>query len=50
MKKNKEERRRKKNKIEIVVFDFLNCEEKSWDSGAILYARGKKFSVTIKCK
>ena len=28
-------RRKKKNKIEIFVFDFLGCEEKSWDSGAI---------------
>ena len=39
-----EERRRKnkkkkKNKIEIFTFDFLNCKEKSWDSGAIFDIR-----------
>ena len=28
---NKEEEERKKNKIEIFMFDFLDCEEKSWD-------------------
>ena len=37
--KRKEERKKKKNKIEIFVFIFLNCEEKSWDSGAIFYIR-----------
>ena len=26
----------KKKKIEIFTFDFLNCEEKSWDSGVYL--------------
>ena len=46
----KEERRRrkkmkKKNKIEIFAFDFLDCEKKSWDSGAIFDIRiAKKFS------
>ena len=30
-----EQERRKKNKIENFAVDFLNCEEKSWDSGAI---------------
>ena len=35
-----EERRRKKNnKIEIFTFDFLNCEKKSSDFGAIFYIR-----------
>ena len=33
MKKKKERRRKKKNKIELFAFDFLDCEEKSWDSG-----------------
>ena len=41
-----EEERRKKNKIEIFVFHFLHCEEKSWNSGAIFYIRiGKGFHV-----
>ena len=39
MNKKKEEEtkkeRKKKNKIEIFTFDFLDYEEKSWDSGAI---------------
>ena len=34
-----EKRRKKKNKIEIVTFNFLNCEEESWDSGAIFDIR-----------
>ena len=29
-----ESRKKKKNKIEILAFYFLDCEEKSWDSGA----------------
>ena len=35
MKKKKERRitRKKKNKSEIFAFDFLECEEKSWNSG-----------------
>ena len=28
-------REKKKNKIEIFAFNFLLCEEKSWDSGPI---------------
>ena len=34
-------RRKKKNnsKIEILALDFLNCEEKSGDSGAIFCIR-----------
>ena len=35
-----EERRKKNNKIEIFAFGFLDCEDKSWDSGAI-------FDITI---
>ena len=35
----KEERRKKKYTIVIFVFDFLDCEEKSWDSEAIFYIR-----------
>ena len=35
MEKKKE---RRKNKIEIFTFDLLDCEEKSWDSGAISVA------------
>ena len=31
----KRKKKRKKNKIEIFAFDFLYCEEKSWNSGAI---------------
>ena len=34
-----EERKKKKNKIEIFAFDFLDCEEKSSDSGAIVAIR-----------
>ena len=38
---DKEERRRKmkKNKIEIFMLSFLDCEEKSWDSGTIFDIR-----------
>ena len=39
MKKKTERRKKKKNKIEILAFDFLDCEEKSWDSGAIFNIR-----------
>ena len=47
--KKEEEERKKKSKIEIFTFNFLNCY-KSWNSGAILYTRGKKFYVKVKCK
>ena len=33
----KEESRRRKNKIGILAFDFLDSEKKSWNSGALLY-------------
>ena len=41
MKKKKEERRKKNknNKIQFFAFDFLDWEERSWDSGAIFYIR-----------
>ena len=36
----KEEKKKKKNnKIKIFTFDFLDCEEKSWDSVAVFYIR-----------
>ena len=38
-KKEEEERRKKNNKIEIFTFNFVDCEEKSWDSGAIFDIR-----------
>ena len=40
--RRKKERRkngRKKNKSKTFVFDFLNYEDKSWNSGTILYIR-----------
>ena len=36
--RKKEERTRKKNKIEIFVFNFFNCE-KSWESVVIFDIR-----------
>ena len=33
--RKKEEEEKKTNKIDIFAFDFLDCEEKSWDSGAL---------------
>ena len=41
-KERKKERKKKKNKIEIFPFNFLDCEEKSWDPGAIFYIRKAK--------
>ena len=38
-KERKKERKKKKNKIEMFAFDFLDGEEKSWDSGAMFYIR-----------
>ena len=52
MKKKKKEKRKnkKKNKIEISAFDFLDGEEKSWDSGAIFDTRiAKRFHVQEFC-
>ena len=38
-KKKKEGRKKKNSKIKIFALDFVNCEEKSWDPGAIFYIR-----------
>ena len=35
----KDERKKKINKIEIFAFDFLDYQEKSWDSGSIFDIR-----------
>ena len=36
----KEERKKgRRTKSKFLGFDFLNCEEKSWDSGATFYIR-----------
>ena len=40
--RRKKEGRKKKNKIELLTFDFLKCEEKTWDSGPIFYIRTAK--------
>ena len=32
-KEERKKERKKNNKIKIFMFDFLDCEEKSWDSG-----------------
>ena len=39
IKKERKKERKKKNKIETCAPDFLDCEEKTWDSGAIFYIR-----------
>ena len=42
--KRKERKKTKnKSKIEFFTFDFLDCEEKSWDSGAIFNIRIARF-------
>ena len=41
-KESKKKKGKKKNKIKIFAFNFLNCEEKSWDYGAIFYIRVAK--------
>ena len=38
-KKNKNKRERKEEQNQIFAFDFLDCEEKSWDSEAIFWIR-----------
>ena len=44
----KEEGKKKKNKIEIFAFNFLNCEVKSYDPGAIFYIRiAKGFHLLV---
>ena len=37
--KEEEGEEERKNKIEIFVFDFLDCEEKSWNFEAVVYVR-----------
>ena len=37
--RRKKKERKKKNKTKIFAFDFLNYEEKSWNSGAIFDIR-----------
>ena len=37
--KKKKERKKTKNKINIFMFDFFDCKEKPWDSGAIFDIR-----------
>ena len=39
MHEGKERRKKKKKKIEMFAFDFLESEEKSWDSGAMFCLR-----------
>ena len=47
-KEERKKKERKKNKIESFVFDFLNCEEKSWDSGTMFYIRiAKRFHLHV---
>ena len=44
--RKKKERRKRisfKNKNEIFEFNFVDFEEKSWNSGAMFYNRNKKF-------
>ena len=38
MEKNKERKKEEQNR-NVFAFSFLNCEEKSWDSGDIFYIR-----------
>ena len=38
-KRKKKKESSKKNTIEIFTFDFLDCEEKSWDPGDIFDIR-----------
>ena len=41
-----ERRKKKKSKIKNFAFDFLDCEENLWDSGAIFDIRiAKSFHV-----
>ena len=47
--RRKKERKKKKNKIKIFAFNFLDCEKKSWNSGAIFYIRiAKGFHLQYK--
>ena len=35
--KEEERKKKKKNKIEIFAFDYLDCEEKTWDSSGSVF-------------
>ena len=37
--RKKERKNNNNNKIEIFALNFLDCEEKSWNSGALSYVR-----------
>ena len=37
--RRKKEKKEKKNKIKTFAFNFLHCQDKSWDFGAIFYIR-----------
>ena len=37
--RRKTDRKKEKNNIEIFTFNFSDCEEKYWHSGAICYVR-----------
>ena len=41
-KKAKERRKKNKTKIKIFALNFLDCEEKSWDSGVMFDIRTAK--------
>ena len=38
-KRRKKEEERRKEHIKLFAFNFLNCEDRSWDSGAMFYIR-----------
>ena len=42
--------RKKKKKIKIFTFNFLDCEKDKWNSRSISYTRVKNFSVKVKYK
>ena len=39
VRKKERGKKEEKNKIDIFTFDFLDCEEKSWNSGVTFYIR-----------
>ena len=39
VRKKQKKKKKKKNEIEIFTFDFLDCEKKSWNFGAIFDIR-----------
>ena len=48
--KMKKKKKRTKNKIKIFAFNFLICEDKAWDSGAIFDMRiAKGFHLQKFC-